>query len=387
MNTTRNTLKRRVDTVFENAFGRPATLHVRAPGRVNLIGEHTDYNDGFVLPCAIHYETLIAIGPRDDRQISVRACDYGGDADVFSLDKDILPRSDAVWANYVRGVVKVLTARGWPLQGMNLAIAGNVPQGAGLSSSASLEVAVGQAFKSLQAFDIDPTALAQVAQEAENSFMGVNCGIMNQLISARGEADHALLIDCRSLAVRAVPLWSGISVMVVHSNVQRGLVGSEYNTRRTQCEAAARHYGVNALRDISLPVLNAQSGGLDSLVLRRARHIVTENERTLAAAEALMAQDLACMGQLMAASHLSMRDDFEITVPPIDTLVDILQSVIGASGGARMTGGGFGGCVVALLPDTMVDTARQAIATHYVSPDGRPASVYLCHAADGAGPI
>ena len=382
------TLQTRIDTAFTQHFGHAPTLHVRAPGRVNLIGEHTDYNDGFVLPCAIDFETRIAISPRSDRQVRICACDYGDAIDQFDLDAPINPRADAQWANYVRGVVQVLLAKGLALGGMDMAIAGDVPQGAGLSSSASLEVAVGQAFNALYNSELlTPTDIALAAQRAENSFVGVNCGIMDQLISACGEADHALLIDCRSLTTQAVPVPAGLAVMIVHSHVQRGLVGSEYNTRRQQCEAAAAHYGVKALRDIDVARLERDAAGLDAVVLRRARHIVTENQRTLDAAQALSTGDLQRLGQLMAASHDSMRDDFEITVPPIDHLVAILQAAIGPQGGARMTGGGFGGCVVALLPEAVVPTARAAVAAQYRAPNGDAATVYVCHASAGVGVV
>jgi galactokinase len=208
---------------------------------------------------------------------------------------------------------------------------------------------------------------------------------MDQLISARGEAGHALLIDCRSLDARAVPMPAGLAVMIVHSRVKRGLVESEYNTRRAQCEAAARHYGVKALRDVDLGLLETRAVGLDAVTLRRARHIVTENQRTLDAAEALARGDLPALGMLMAESHTSMRDDFEITVPAIDQLVDIAQAAIGREGGARMTGGGFGGCIVALLPEAKVDAVRAAIAAKYRAPAGEEATVWVCRASAGAG--
>ncbi|TXT36259.1 MAG: galactokinase [Comamonadaceae bacterium] len=284
--------------------------------------------------------------------------------------------------------MKYLQAHGLPLQGADLALAGDVPQGAGLSSSASLEVAVTQAFKTLQGFsDLDPTDMALIAQRAENLFVGCNCGIMDQLVSARGEAGRALLIDCRSLQTQNVPLPADLAVMIVHSRVRRGLVGSEYNTRRQQCEAAAKHFGVKALRDLSLHRLEADAGDLDATVLRRARHIVTENQRTLDAAAALACGDLRRMGRLMAASHDSMRDDFEITVPAVDQLVDILQTAIGDVGGARMTGGGFGGCVVALMPQEKVESVRLAVETNYQSPTGEAGTVYVCHASTGAGSL
>ncbi len=377
--------RERADEAFRAAFGVEPTLRVQAPGRVNLIGEHTDYNDGFVLPCAIDFGTRIAARPRKDDQVQIVAADYDGAIDRFRIGTAIPHREDAAWANYARGMVQMLAARGLPLRGADLAVAGDVPQGAGLSSSASFEVAVGQAFKSLHGLDLDPTTLALTAQRAENQFVGCNCGIMDQLISARGEAGHALLIDCRSLAAMPVPLPPELAVMIVHSRVQRGLVESEYNTRRRQCEAAARHYGVAALRDVDLQRLQADAAGLDEVVYRRARHIVTENARTQAAAQALAAGDLPALGRLMAASHVSMRDDFEITVPAVDRLVEILQQAIGPQGGARMTGGGFGGCVVGLMPSGRVDAARAAVEAGYRLPGGEAPTVWVCRASAGAG--
>ncbi len=377
----------RVRSTFEQRFGRAPGLVARAPGRVNLIGEHTDYNDGFVLPCAIDFQTLVAASPRDDGLVRVHAADIGPQAfDEFRLDQPISRRDDAPWTHYVRGMVQSLLVHGWPIGGADLVLAGDLPQGAGLSSSASLEVAVGQAFKSLYGLDRLPAVeLARLAQQAENQFVGCRCGIMDQLISACGEAGHALLIDCRSLATHPVPLPPGLAVLIVHSRVQRGLVESEYNLRRQQCEAAARHYGVAALRDLDLERLERDRAGLDPLSWRRARHVVSENQRTLAAARALERHDLAGLGELMAASHASMRDDFEITVPAIDRLVALLQAVVGQQGGARMTGGGFGGCVVALMPEALVGPAQAALAQHYRAPSGEPATVYLCRPGAGAG--
>jgi len=378
----------RLLTAFDRSFGGPPALVARAPGRVNLIGEHTDYNDGFVLPCAIDFQTLVAARPRSDALVRVVAADLQGAVDAFRIDEPITPSTAHPWADYVRGMLHELRAAGWPLCGADLAIAGDVPRGAGLSSSAALEVAVGQAFRQLQDLRaLTATDLACLAQRAENDFVGCRCGIMDQLVSARGQAGHALLIDCRTLDVRPVPLPAGMAVMIVHSNVRRGLVDSEYNLRRAQCEAAARHFGVAALRDLGLAQLAQGAGGLDATTLRRARHVVTENARTLAAGDALADGDLAAMGRLMAASHASMRDDFEITVPAIDRLVDILQQAIGGDGGARMTGGGFGGCVVALLPETRVAAARAAVAAHYRAPGGEPGTVYVCQAQAGAGAL
>ncbi|SVK46658.1 Galactokinase [Acinetobacter baumannii] len=265
-------------------------------------------------------------------------------------------------------------------------IAGNVPQGAGLSSSAALEVAVGQALQALYQLPLDGVALALNGQEAENQFVGCNCGIMDQLISALGRRDSALLIDCRSLETRAVPMPDSVAVVIINSNVQRGLVDSEYNTRRKQCEEAARFFGVKALRDVSPEQFAARQHELDPLVAKRARHVISENARTLAAADALAAGDLQRMGRLMAESHASMRDDFEITVPPIDRLVEIVKATLGPRGGVRMTGGGFGGCIVALMPQDLVETVRAAVAHEYpLQTGGLRETFYVCQASQGAG--
>ena len=370
---------------FQTHFGPAPTTLARAPGRVNLIGEHTDYNGGFVLPCAIDFHTLVAARPRSDGQVRVVALDLGGATDSFRANATIVHSRTAPWSNYVRGVVRELQLADLAPQGADIAITGNVPRGAGLSSSAALEVALLQAWRHQQGLHtLDATRVAQLAQRAENDFVGCHCGIMDQLISARGQAGHALLLDCRSLQAQPVPLPAGMAVMIVHSQVRRGLVDSAYNERRAQCETAARHFAVAALRDVPLAQLQPGAAGLDPLAWRRARHVVTENDRTEAAARALAAGDLAAMGRLMAESHVSMRDDFAITVPAIDQLVDILQQAIGPAGGARMTGGGFGGCVVALLPQQQVAAARDAVARQYRAPDGAPALVWVCEAQAGA---
>jgi galactokinase len=378
----------RAAAVFQAAFGQPHTVQVQAPGRVNLIGEHTDYNDGLVLPCAIDYRTVIVARLRDDRQIRVAAADYDGALDTYSLDAPIERLEAPMWANYVRGVIRELVQAGLPVRGMDLAISGDVPQGAGLSSSASLSVAVGRLFATLPGFEaLGPVDIALVAQRAENDFVGCKCGNMDQISSACGVQDHVLKIDCRSLEVEPVPMPPNAAIMIFNSHVARGLVDSAYNTRREQCEAAARHFGLPALRDLDLATLEARGAELDPVVLRRARHVVTENARVAAAAQALAAGDLARMGELMEASHASMRDDFEITVPAIDQLVGIVKSAIGSAGGVRMTGGGFGGCVVALVPHALVEAARQAVQRAYTAPNGAAATIYVCRAAAGAGRV
>ena len=370
---------------FARVFAARATLSVQAPGRVNLIGEHTDYNGGFVLPCAINYQTVISGSLREDRRVRVLAVDYNDEQDEFSLDQPIETHPTQLWANYVRGVVKYLREAGYALHGADLAISGNVPQGAGLSSSASLEVAVGQFFSALCGLNIAPTELALIGQRAENHFVGCNCGIMDQLISAQGQAGHALLIDCRSLATQPVAMPADLAVVIINSHVQRGLVGSQYNTRRQQCEAAARFFGVSALRDVSLATFSAKQAGLDPETARRARHIITDSQRALDLAEALKTGQFEQISQLMADSHASMRDDFAITVPPIDALVDIVKKELGSAGGVRMTGGGFGGCVVALMPQEYVERVRAAVSEKYPAASGLNASIYVCQASAGAG--
>jgi len=378
-------LKEKTSQVFKQHFDTGPTHHFRAPGRVNLIGEHTDYNDGFVLPCAINYHTVVAAAPRNDDQVVVVAADYGEQVSRFTLAADIPHDKAAPWSNYVRGVAWGLIGLGHRLRGANMVISGNVPQGAGLSSSASLEVVVGTTLTRLSKLALDGKTIALNGQRAENDFVGMRCGIMDQFISALGQKDHALLLDCRSLDYRAVPVPTGTAIIIANSNVKRGLVDSEYNTRRRECEAAAAHFGVPALRNVPPDLFALHEDELAETVAKRARHVITENARTEAAADALAQGDLKLMSQLMAESHVSMRDDFEITVPPIDALVEIIGGVIGENGGVRMTGGGFGGCVVALAPQEMVPNVEEAIANKYPAASGLEATVYVCRASAGAG--
>ena len=378
-------LKEKTQSLFAEKFGYPATHTIQAPGRVNLIGEHTDYNDGFVLPCAIDYQTVISCSPRQDRTVRVIAADYDNQQDEFSLDTPIVTHPSQQWSDYVRGVVKHLQKRDNSFGGADLVISGNVPQGAGLSSSASLEVAVGTVFQQLYHLPLDGTQIALNGQEAENQFVGCNCGIMDQLISALGKKGSALLIDCRSLGSRAVSMPEGVSIVIINSNFKRTLVGSEYNTRREQCETGARFFQQKALRDVNIDQFNAVAHELDPVVARRVRHVLTENARTVEAASALEKGDLQRMGVLMAESHASMRDDFDITVPHIDTLVEIVKNTIGDKGGVRMTGGGFGGCVVALVPEALVPAVKEAVAAQYEAKTGIKETVYVCKPLAGAG--
>lgn len=369
---------------FAAIFGYKPDTVVQAPGRVNLIGEHTDYNDGFVLPCAIDYQTVISCHKRSDNLIRVIAVDYNNQQDQFLLESEIEKHPNYQWANYVRGVIKHIIKYTKNISGVDFAISGNVPQGAGLSSSASLEVAIGKMFQVLFDLPLDGKQIALIGQEAENQFVGCNCGIMDQLISSLGQAQHALLIDCRSLEVSPVSIPEDLAVVIINSNIKRGLVDSEYNTRRKQCEAAAKALGVKALRDASLVDLLQIQASLDPIVYKRAHHVITENERTLKAAHALANEDYPLLSKLMAESHNSMRDDFQITVPAIDYLVNIVQGVIGNQGGVRMTGGGFGGCVVALVPKDKVGDVKDAVSQNYHKKFAIKEDFYICQPTEGA---
>lgn len=374
-----------VKNAFEQVLGYVPSHIIQAPGRVNLIGEHTDYNDGFVLPCAINYQTVVAAAKRDDNIVRVVSVDYDNAVDEFDITQEISFQQDKLWANYIRGVVKCLLERGYKFNGADISVSGDVPQGAGLSSSAALEVVIGQTFKELYNLEISQAEIALNGQQAENQFVGCNCGIMDQMISAKGRENHAMLLDCRSLETEAVSMPEEMAVVIINSNKKRGLVDSEYNTRREQCEEAARIFGVKALRDVSVEQFNEKVSELDELVAKRARHVITENDRTVEAAQALRAHDMKRMGQLMAQSHASMRDDFEITVKEIDTLVDIVKAVIGEQGGVRMTGGGFGGCIVALVPPALVDEVKATVEEKYQAATGLKESIYVCQAKEGAG--
>ncbi|WP_318489562.1 galactokinase [Photobacterium leiognathi] len=376
-----------VKHAFTAVLGYQPSHLIQAPGRVNLIGEHTDYNDGFVLPCAINYQTVVAAAPRTDNIIRVVSVDYDNATDEFDLTLPIEFQQNKMWANYIRGVVKCLLERGFTFTGADIAVTGNVPQGAGLSSSAALEVVIGQTFKVLYNLEISQADIALNGQQAENQFVGCNCGIMDQMISAEGRENHAMLLDCRNLETQAVSMPEDMAVVIINSNKKRGLVDSEYNTRRQQCEEAARIFGVKALRDVTIEQFNAKAHELDELVAKRARHVITENDRTVEAATALRNHDMKRMAELMAQSHASMRDDFEITVFEVDTLVEIVKDVIGEQGGVRMTGGGFGGCIVALVPPTLVDDVKAAVEAKYQAATGLKESIYVCQAKDGAGKI
>ncbi|MGQ0285716.1 galactokinase [Pasteurellaceae bacterium 22721_9_1] len=372
--------------LFNQKFNRTFDICVYAPGRVNIIGEHTDYNDGFVMPCAINYGTAVAGAKRDDSIFRVYAADLN-EYDEFDLAQEIVPNPQAKWTGYVRGVVKFIQQRCPHFkQGADLVISGNVPHSSGLSSSASLEVAIGKFCQQLADLELNNTEIALIGQKAENQFVGANCGNMDQLISALGQQDHLLMIDCRSLDTQPTPVPENIAVMIVNSHVKHDLVTGEYNIRRQQCETAAEFFGVKALRDVSIEQFKKREAELTALneeMARRARHVITENQRVLDAVEALKQGDIKKLGELMGESHDSMRDDFEITTPEIDYLVELAQVAIGNSGGARMTGGGFGGCIVVVAPTEKVEAVRKIIADNYEKQTGIKEDFYVCTASQG----
>ena len=355
-----------------------------APGRVNLIGEHTDYNDGFVLPCAINAGTLIAGSPRADGRVTSIALDLDQSETFFSLDQEIERDGQHEWANYIRGVFFILKRQGHELLGMDLVIAGDVPQGAGLSSSASLQVALTTLVSHINGLGLSPLQVARVSQEAENDFVGCKCGIMDQLASAAGQRDHATLIDCRTLATESVTMPAGYSLLIVNSNVKRGLVDSAYNERRNECESAAQALGVSHLRDATAADLIKLAARTTDKIFRRARHVVLENQRVLESIECLRQGQIEALGRLMADSHRSLRFDFEVTVPAVDGLVDIIASRLDGRGGVRMTGGGFGGCVVVLAPTALVADIRQVVSEQYPAMSGLIPEFYETQAAAGA---
>ena len=370
-------------SLFSQHFGGTPTLWARAPGRVNLIGEHTDYNEGFVMPCAVEYHTLVGISPRDDLQVETLALDWQNQVDSFSLRCDIEFHATQMWSNYIRGVVSEMRNRGYQLRGCNIAVTGNVPQGAGLSSSAALEVGVARAIAQVSGLTLEAAEIAAIGQAAENNFVGCACGIMDQLISAAGREGYALGIDCRSLALTPLPFPESLSLLIVNSNVKRGLVDSEYNLRRQQCEAAAAFFGEASLREVSLETFRQQRDQLDLVVARRAQHVLEENQRVLAMQDAFRSDNIPAISRLMAESHRSMRDLFEITTVEIDFLVERIAAVLGERGGVRMTGGGFGGCVVALLPASLIDDVTAEIARSYHFHTGLRETVYRTAPADG----
>jgi galactokinase len=370
----------RVVSAFRERFGAAPDLVTRAPGRVNLIGDHTDYNEGFVLPMAIDRAVWIALRARNDDTVSVLSLDFSEVAE-FQLRKGSRGRDG--WREYLRGVAWALESSGKPSKGWEGVSAGDVPLGAGLSSSAALELATARAFAAVANVPWEPSAMALLAQRAENQWVGVNCGIMDQLISAAGSAGHALLIDCRTLETRAVPIPGNAAVVVLDTATRRGLVDSAYNERRAQCEAAAVAFGVRALRDVDLAMFERGAAKLDEMTRRRARHVITENARTLDAATALERGDISRVGDLMKESHVSLRDDFQVSRSELDIMVE-LACAHAACYGARMTGAGFGGCAVALVDASAADDFARDITAKYEAATSLRPAVYVCRASEGA---
>ena len=372
---------------FELHYGIHPRLIVRAPGRVNLIGEHTDYNDGFVFPAAIDRATYVAARPRDDNKIHIFAVDLG-DEDEFDLEQIEFSTAHS-WSNYLRGVAKALLIAGHTLGGANMLITSDVPRGSGLSSSAALEVATGYTFQLLNRLNLLGEELALLAQGAENTFVGVQCGIMDQFISALGRQDHALLLDCRDLNYRPIPLPPDAKIVVCDSHMERSLAASAYNQRRKECDEAVRlfkqwHPKIIALRDITVEQFHAHEADLPEPVRARARHVITENDRAVRGAAALEAGDVTTFGQLMNESHVSLRDDYEVSIPEMDTLVAAAQRIPGCYG-SRLTGAGFGGCTVSLVQEHQVEQFKRDVAAAYRAATGRETTIYVCRASDGVG--
>jgi galactokinase len=373
---------------FAGAYGRPPQWLAAAPGRVNLIGEHTDYNAGFVFPLAIERYTLVAGAPAETPTSSAPVRAHSamfGETIEFSLS-DLQPeRRD--WSSYLRGVFAGCLERGMTTGPVDLLVDSKVPLGGGLSSSAALEVATATLIEAATGRTLDHIDKARLCQKAEHTFAGMPCGIMDQFSSTLGVAGKLLLIDCRTETAELVPLDDpSVAVLVVNSNVKHELTGTEYADRRSQCHEAARRLGAAALRDVSSEKLDTEQAKLDLILYRRTRHVVSENERTLRAAVALQDGDWPLVGELMYASHASLRDDFEVSCPELDAMVEIAQA-IGSSGGiigARMTGGGFGGCIVALVQSGREKEIADRIAAGYQDRTGVPATAFVTKPAQGA---
>lgn len=377
-------MQNKVTSAFKTRFKREPEIVVRAPGRVNLLGGHTDYNDGYVLPAALDRAAWIAAASVEAREAAVYAKDLEGNA-IFALDS--APPSDGGWADYPRGVAWALQERGLRLAGLEAALTSSVPVGSGLSSSAAVEVAFAYAWLELSGLRLDRREIALVCQRAENAYVGVNCGIMDQMTSAAGAEGHAMLLDCRTLGTELVPLRRDVAITVADTGVRRKLAASEYNVRRAQCEQAVRilseHLlGIRALRDVGPDDLERLKDHLPEIIYRRARHIVTDNTRVLQAAEALRQGDVATVGALMRGCHVSLRDDYEVSSPELDALAEAAWEVEGCYG-ARLTGAGFGGSIVALVAVQAVPDLEARLSTTYKAAFGREPEVHVCQSADG----
>ena len=376
---------REVSNAFENLYGGEPRIY-RAPGRVNLIGEHTDYNEGFVMPAAINFSTYVAITSRDDRVIKIHSDTFKEDA---SLDLAHAPEHGRKhWSDYPLGVAVNLQDAGHRISGANVLVHGELPLGSGLSSSAALEVSTGLGLLDISQERIDRLQLAKTCQRAENEFVGARTGLMDQFIACFGKANHAVMLDCRSLESKALPIPEEVKLVVCNTMVKHELASSEYNKRREQCEEGVRVLSqhlpnVNSLRDVTVDDLETLRDQLPDVVYRRCLHVTTENDRVRSAADALQRRDLQTFGQLMYKSHESLRDDYEVSCKELDVMVNLAREVEGVYG-ARMTGGGFGGCTINLVALAAVDRFTRAIKVGYSEKVKREPEVYVCSAADGA---
>ncbi len=368
-------------SAFQRHFGSTPSFVVRAPGRVNLIGEHTDYNQGFVMPLAINRAAWVAARARDDRTVVLQSENFSK-RDEFSLDRIERVQGAEVWSNYVRGVAYILQDVGHSLRGMDALVWGDVPMGAGLSSSAALEVASANAFAAISDLQISPLDLALMSQRAEIEFVGVNVGIMDQMISALGQEGHALLIDCRTLDYQAVPIPDDIAIIIADTMKGRGLVDSKYNERRRECEEGARLFGAVSLRDVTPEMFEQKQSGLPEAIMRRCRHVITENGRVLACVEALKGRNLSAVGELLRQSHISLRDDYDVSCKELDMMVDLAFEQRGIVG-ARMTGAGFGGCTVNLVEKEHAEVFARQLTDAYLNQTGVLPSIYVSTAEAG----
>jgi galactokinase len=372
-------------TAFQSHFGGAPSVY-RAPGRVNLIGEHTDYNEGFVLPAAIGFSCWVAIAPRGDRKISIFSENFKETREA-ALD-NLGAGGVGHWSDYPLGVVWALQEAGYRLPGANLYIAGDVPLGAGLSSSAAVEVSTGYALLSAAGHAIDRTQLALLCQRAENNFVGARVGIMDQFVSCHGRAGHALMIDCRSLEYKAIRIPAKVSLVICNTMVKHKLQAGDYNVRRRECEEAVRKLsaalpGIRSLRDVSMEELAQNRSLLSETLYRRCRHIISENARVREAANLFAQGKIDGLREVMAASHQSMRDDYEISCRELDVMVEIAGRQPGVYG-ARMTGGGFGGCTINLVAADRAAEFQRQVSAEYKAAIGLQPDIYICEASQGA---
>lgn len=371
---------------FECRFGTNARVF-RAPGRINLIGEHTDYNDGFVMPAAIDFATWVVAEPRDDRKMNARSLAFDSTVE-FDLDA-VHPENAPKWSRLVRAVATSLEKRGGRVKGANLVIEGDVPMGAGLSSSASVEVALATCFATLSEIDLPSNEIALACQEAEIESTGARVGIMDQFVSVHGQRGKALLLDCRSLTYEAEPLPQNLQIVICNTMIKHSIAGSEYNHRRAECEEGVRILQktwpeIRALRDVTIEKLESRRHELSEVVFRRCRHVITENDRVHAMAGALRGNDERAIRDLLQESHQSLRDDYEVSCPELDAMVEAAQEAPGLVG-ARMTGGGFGGCTVNLVRKGDVNDFKQHVAHNYRSATEIDPEIFVTGTSAGAG--